>query len=264
MPEAILREKCQVMPATFLLRLEAPALAHAGQPGQFVMVRCAEGGSSDPLLRRPLALHRLLPQEGTVELLVRVVGRGTAWLAARAPGEALDLLGPLGQGFSLPARASNVLLVAGGMGIAPLVAVAEGALGQGCAVVLALGARTAAELYPASLLPPEVELHLATDDGSSGRRATVVDLLRDAELGLLHWADRLMGCGPRPMLAELAAAVRAGRLRWRAGFAQVSLEERMACGVGACLGCVVPTRKGYRRVCRDGPVFDLKELLLEE
>ncbi len=263
MPEAILREKQQVMPATFLLRLEAPALARAGRPGQFVMVRCADPGSTDPLLRRPLALHRLHPEQGSVELLVRVVGRGTAWLAARAPGDTFDLLGPLGQGFALPRPGRNLLLVAGGIGIAPLVAVADEALARGCAVVLALGARTAAELYPATLLPPEVELHVATDDGSAGRQATVIELLRDPDLGLLPWADQLMACGPRPMLVELSAAVRAGRLRWRTGFAQVSLEERMACGVGACLGCVVPTRQGYRRVCRDGPVFDLKDLLLE-
>lgn len=263
MPEAILREKQQVMPATFLLRLEAPALARAGRPGQFVMVRCADPRSTDPLLRRPLALHRLHPEQGSLELLVRVVGRGTAWLAARAPGDTFDLLGPLGQGFALPRPGRNLLLVAGGIGIAPLVAVADEALARGCAVVLALGARTAAELYPATLLPPEVELHVATDDGSAGRQATVIELLRDPDLGLLPWADQLMACGPRPMLVELSAAVRAGRLRWRTGFAQVSLEERMACGVGACLGCVVPTRQGYRRVCRDGPVFDLKDLLLE-
>ncbi|MGC8873490.1 MAG: dihydroorotate dehydrogenase electron transfer subunit [Chloroflexia bacterium] len=263
MPEAVLREKHLVMPATFLLRLDAPGLARTGRPGQFVMARCAEEGSTDPLLRRPLALHRFHREEGVVELLVRVVGRGTAWLAARAPGETLDLLGPLGRGFSLPTRARNVLLVAGGIGIAPLIAMADEALARGCAVVLALGARTAAELYPPALLPPEVELHLATEDGSAGRKATVVELLEDPEMGLLLWADQLMACGPRPMLIGLAAAVRAGRLRWRAGFAQVSLEERMACGVGACLGCVVPTRQGYRRVCHDGPVFDLKELVLE-
>jgi len=250
-----------VMPGTFLLRLQAPALAQAGRPGQFVMLRCAEEGSYDPLLRRPLALHHLDRGQGEVELLVRIVGRGTAWLAVCRPGDPLDLLGPLGQGFSLQPKTRNLLLVAGGMGIAPLRAVAEEAVEHGCAVVLALGARAAGELYPAALLPPQVELHLATDDGSAGRRGPVTDLLADLDLALLSWADQVMGCGPRPMLAGLAEAIRAGRLRWRAGFAQVSLEERMACGVGACLGCVVATRQGYQQVCRDGPVFDLKELL---
>ena len=117
---------CQeITPGTFLLRLDAPAMAHAGRPGQFLMVRCAEEGSSDPLLRRPLALHRLDREHGQVQVLVRVVGRGTAWLAVRQPGDLLDVFGPLGQGFTLQPRTRHLLLAAGGMGIAPLVAMAE-------------------------------------------------------------------------------------------------------------------------------------------
>ncbi len=250
----------EVMPGVYLLLLQAPALARAGRPGQFVMARCSEQGAADPFLRRPLALHRIDRAQGQVELLVRIVGRGTAWLAVRRPGDALDLLGPLGQGFSLQRRTRNVLLLAGGMGIAPLAALADEALARGGAVVLALGARTAGELYPAALLPPPVELLTCTDDGSAGRRGPVTDLLADPELALLPWADQLMACGPQPMLACLPALVRAGRLRWRRGFAQVSLEERMACGVGACLGCVVSTRRGLQRVCQEGPVFDLYDL----
>ncbi len=250
----------QVIPATFLLRLEAGELARHGRPGQFVMVRCGEEAAADPLLRRPLALHRLNRTEGTVDLLVRVAGRGTAWLATRQPGDRLDLLGPLGQGFSLAEGRTNLLLVAGGIGIAPLRAVADEALERGCAVVLVLGARSAAELYPAALLPPPVELYQSTDDGSAGHCGPVVDLLAQSEPDLLSWADQVMACGPRAMLACLPDLVRSRRARWRRGFVQVSLEERMACGVGACLGCVVPTRQGYQRVCREGPVFDLKDL----
>lgn len=257
---AVVRGNRPLMPGVFLLELEALELASSGRPGQFVLVRCTEEASWDPLLRRPLALHRLLREQGRVELLVRVVGRGTAWLALRRPGDRLDILGPLGQGFSLKRNTRNLLLVAGGMGIAPLVAMAEEGLKRGCAVVLALGARSREDLYPTAFLPPQVEVHLATEDGTAGRCGLVTSLLSDPELGLLSWADQVMACGPRPMLAEVAAVVRAARIRLPAGFAQVSLEERMACGVGACLGCVVSTRKGYRRVCRDGPVFDLREV----
>lgn len=257
---AVVRENRPLMPGVFLLELEAPELARSGRPGQFALVRCTEGNFWDPLLRRPLALHRLVREQGRVDLLVRVVGRGSAWLALRRPGDRLDLLGPLGQGFTLKRNTRNLLLVAGGMGIAPLVAMAEEGLRRGCAVVLALGARSREDLYPTALLPPPVEVHLATEDGTAGRSGPVTSLLADPELGLFPWADQVMACGPRPMLAEMAAVVRAGRMRLPAGFAQVSLEERMACGVGACLGCVVPTRKGYRRVCRDGPVFDLQEV----
>jgi len=253
----------EIVPGTFLLRLSAPAIARAGRSGQFLMVRCAEEGSSDPLLRRPLALHRLVREQGQVEVLVRVVGRGTGWLALRRPGDTLDILGPLGQGFALHRNTRHLVLVAGGIGIAPLLALAEEGLQRGCAVVLALGARTAGELYPPSLIPPAVEVHLATDDGSAGYCGPVTGLLNDPALGLLPWADQLMACGPRPMLAELARLVRAGRLRLRAGFAQVSLEERMACGVGACLGCAVLTHRGYKRVCQEGPVFDLREVVWE-
>jgi len=261
--KAAVLENREVLAGTFVLCLEAARLARQGRPGQFVMVRCAAEGAADPFLRRPLALHRIRRDQGQVELLVRVVGRGTAWLAVRRPGDILDLFGPLGQGFSLGRKTGNLLLVAGGMGIAPLFAVIEEALERGCAVVLALGARTAGELYPPALLPPQVELHLATEDGSAGRRGLVTDLLTASELGLIPWADQIMACGPRPMLARLPDVVRTGRLRWRRGLVQVSLEERMACGVGACLGCVVRTRQGYRQVCREGPVFDLKDMVWE-
>lgn len=261
MLSAVVLDNQQVMPATFLLRLQAPDLALAAQPGQFAMVRCAEEGALDPFLRRPLAFHRIDRVRGEVELLLRVVGRGTAWLATRRPGDGLDLMGPLGQGFSLRSQTEHLLLIAGGMGIAPLKAIAEQALGRGCAVVLALGARSRHELYPSALLPPQIELHLATDDGSAGVCGPVISLLSSSEPALLDWADQLMACGPRPMLACLPQVIQAGRLLWQRDFAQVSLEERMACGVGACLGCVVPTRWGMKRACRDGPVFDLKDVL---
>lgn len=260
---ATILDNAPVMPGTYLLRLQAPELARAGRPGQFVMVRCADEGSADPLLRRPLALHRLEPGPGRVELLVRVVGRGTAWLAVRRAGEPLDILGPLGRGFSIEHKTRNLLLVAGGMGIAPLLAAADEGLARGCAVTLVLGARTQGELYPPALIPPPVEVHLATDDGSCGQSCLATAVLEDAALGLLPWADQVLACGPRPMLAALAAVVRAGRLRPRAGFAQVALESAMACGVGVCLGCVVRTHKGLQRVCEDGPVFDLLDVVWE-
>ncbi|MHB1417129.1 MAG: dihydroorotate dehydrogenase electron transfer subunit [Chloroflexota bacterium] len=243
-----------------LLRLDSPWLAGAARPGQFVEIRCGEG--SDPLLRRPLSVHRArsaqaqtpgLLAPGEVNLLFKAVGRGTEWLAKRRSGDQLDLFGPLGRGFSILPTSRHLLLVAGGVGVAPLVMLADEALAQGLSVTLALGARTADEVYPARLLPDEVEYLVATEDGSLGQKGLVTDLLG----GVLDWADQVFTCGPMAMLRVLKGLPR----RLGATPVQASLEAHMGCGLGACYGCVVDTREGPKRVCQDGPVFDLDELV---
>ncbi|HKZ50594.1 MAG TPA: hypothetical protein VJ256_02375 [Dehalococcoidia bacterium] len=153
-----------------VLWLSAPAVTQGAGPGQFAMLRCSDG--FDPLLPRPMTYHRLRLVDGERQMafLYRPGGRGTTWLAARRPGDEVRLFGPLGRGFALKAEARNLLLVAGGTGIAGLVALAEEALSQGRAVALLMGARMAQELLPIELLSPEVEVAVATDDGSSGHR----------------------------------------------------------------------------------------------
>lgn len=245
---------------TVILRLRAPWLAQGSRAGQFIHVRC--GGSYDPLLRRPISLLRvgkegvdrdgLAPDE--VALLLQVVGRGSAWLAERSVGEEVDVLGPLGRGFALEPAARHLLLVGGGVGVAPLVMLADEALARGMAVTLAMGARGAAGVFPARLLPAEVEYAVATEDGSLGKKGMVTDALPN----LLSWADQVCACGPLPMLRalkRLPALTRAKRT-------QVSLEEHMGCAAGVCYGCVVETRHGRRRVCHDGPVFYLDDVEL--
>ena len=156
----------ELRPGGYLLWAHAPEIARAAAPGQYVMVRCGEG--HDMPLRRPLGVHRVSP-DGRVALLFSVVGRGTEWLAQRQEGEVLDLLGPLGNGFEIRPESRSLLLVAGGIGIAPLVALAESAVARGLSVALVIGDRTSAHVYPDHLLPSGVTAVVATEDGSAGK-----------------------------------------------------------------------------------------------
>ena len=245
----------QVCPGMHLVWLETPELAAAARPGQFVMVRCGEG--YHPLLRRPLSIHRI--GANGIALLFAVVGRGTGWLAERRLGDTLSLLGPLGNGFTLNPKTRDLLLVAGGIGIAPLMALAEQALHSDLRVRLLLGARDAAGLYPANLIPSRLETIVMTEDGSAGPSRGRAGLVTEPLPGLAREADQVFACGPLPMYRTLHKMRSKDGLRGKS--VQVSLETRMGCGVGACYGCTIETRGGPRRVCRDGPVFELSEVL---
>ncbi|VAW38030.1 Dihydroorotate dehydrogenase (NAD(+)), electron transfer subunit [hydrothermal vent metagenome] len=238
----------------FRLTVQAPRIAAAAQPGQFVMVRA--GDTLDPLLRRPLSIHQVLP-DGRLRLLFKVVGKGTGLLAGLGPGKMIDLIGPLGRGFSL-GPAGPACLVGGGMGMAPLYFLARWLLqlrpGPGDDQIL-LGARNRAELkLPAAEFSGlGYPLHLATDDGSLGHHGLVPELLDD----VLPSVRQVYVCGPYPMMRTVALKCR------DAGVAcQVSLETHMACGLGVCLGCAVAVAGGgYKHVCKDGPVFAADEVL---
>ena len=238
-----------VMPGTHVLSLDAPEIARAAMPGQFLHIR--PGRSWDPLLRRPMSIFKIRP-EG-VSLMVRSVGRGSDMIAATPPGAMLDCLGPLGNGFSLPKGASRLVMVGGGYGVAPLIGLAEQALPGGAEVALLVGAASAPFVYPAELLPPAIEYYTATVDGSLGHRGLVTELLPP----LLAWADVVYACGPEGMLRTVAE-ICAGRPGLPV---QLAMEQQMGCAMGVCLGCVTRTRHGYKRVCRDGPVFPAEELV---
>jgi dihydroorotate dehydrogenase electron transfer subunit len=241
----------ELMPQVHLIWLESPQIVSQALPGQFVMVRCGE--YFEYPLRRPFSIHQ---QDGNkLALLVNVVGRGTHWLTQCQAGNQLDLLGPLGNGFSIHPGSHNLLLVAGGIGIAPLVFLTQQALSQGQAVTLLLGASTAPQLYPEHLLPPKVKLITATEDGTVGKKGMITDLLPD----FIGAADQIFACGPLPMYQTMA---RMPELRNKP--VQVSLEVRMGCGLGVCYGCTVKTKNGLKQVCQDGPVFNLDNILWEE
>ena len=238
------------MPGVYLLWVEAPQIASGADPGQFVMVRTSEG--YDPLLRRPFSIHRV-GGNGALALLFEVVGRGTNWMARRKKGDVIDLLGPLGHGFALSAESHDLLLVAGGIGIAPLLALSDEGIRRGLRLKLLLGAPTQAQLYPSRLLPPEIEIVVATEDGSAGKKGTVTELLA----GVAQEADQIFACGPISMYKAMAAVVNGVGQK----SVQVSMEARMGCGFGGCYGCAIETKRGLKLVCKDGPVFELSDLI---
>ncbi len=242
----------EVMPGVYLIWLESPDIAPAAQPGQFVMVRCG-----DYLLPRPLSIHHLADKGGKLALLCNVMGKGTHWLSHRETGDNIDLLGPLGNGFSIQPDSRNLLLVAGGIGIAPLYFVAQEAVKKGYSVKLLYGTPDR-HRYPEDLLPPQVELVSTTEDGTVGRKGMVTDFLPD----FADWADQVFACGPIPMYRDMARRKRELKLEGKP--VQISLEVRMACGLGVCYGCTVKTKNGLQQVCRDGPVFDLDDILWDE
>jgi dihydroorotate dehydrogenase electron transfer subunit len=240
------------------LRLDVGDSFPASAPGQFVMLSPGALPAAprfDPLLPRPMAVFR---RDGpALEVLYKVTGRGTALLAAARPGDAVRVVGPLGRGFPLPAPGERAILVGGGTGIASLFDLAARALESGPALVL-LGARSAPDLMAvAEFEALGAPLRFVTEDGSAGRRGLVTELLEEALAEAVP--ARVYACGPTAMMrraAELAAGARRPCL--------ASLENRMACGFGVCLGCAVPrSGEGYALVCRDGPVFATDELRFE-
>jgi dihydroorotate dehydrogenase electron transfer subunit len=270
----------EVMPGIYLMWIEAPAIAVVALPGQFITVQCG-----DFTLRRPFSIHQssLLTGEdsgeGEIALLFKVTGKGTLWLSQRQTGEKLDILGPLGKGFSIEPRSKHLLLVAGGIGIAPLVFFMQHILrlcsGQASSqhqITLIHGASTAAQLYPFSLasgkkrgklphLPNGVQFIPVTEDGSLGQKGRATDILPD----FLDWADQVYACGPVDMYKAMAEmSWQAKRSNLKLTKCQVSLEVRMGCGFGTCYGCTINTKKGLKQVCRDGPVFELDNIIWQE
>lgn len=246
-----------IMGDAVLVSVAAPTgVAQNLRSGRFFEISCRYEGSFDPLLRRPYSVYRVDRRRGVLVFLVRPFGRGSAWLSRRQVGDRLDLLGPLGNTYQIAPSSRNLLIVAGGVGVAPMVMLADEAIGRGLNVTFLMGAADAAGLLPAAELPSSVEYVVATDDGSRGHAGFVTDLAGD----YVRWADQIFACGPESMYRSLRAAVAPLRLAGRPPV-QVSMERDMACGVGACLGCVVETRRGMEPSCVQGPVFDLDDIL---
>jgi len=245
----------ELAPGVFYIIFKAPYLACCA-PGNFLMIRPGDG--LDPLLRRPFAVFTV--DQDRVGILVQRKGRGTELLARCRRGEFLNILGPLGNSFELTAEKIPVCLVAGGMGIAPLFFLAMTLKREGHPFRLYYGAVSQKTLVPVTSFGLSAEdVCYATDDGSIGVHGTVSDAVQqrlNTDMPNGRMFASICCCGPVPMVRSVCQLATAVGLP-----CQVSLEERMACGVGACLGCVVFCGSaGYKRVCADGPVFDAADI----
>jgi dihydroorotate dehydrogenase electron transfer subunit len=238
----------------YRLTVKAPDIAQAAMPGQFVMIKVGDG--LDPLLRRPFSVHQV-DTNGMVQVLFKVLGKGTRLLAGLLPGQNMDLLGPVGRGFSI-AEHNRHCLVGGGMGIAPLLFLAKEMLKKcnpaDITVLLGAGNSSEIEAVKSDLESMGLPVKVSTEDGSLGHHGLVTELTEQ-----LNRDERLTvyTCGPYPMLKAVVRQCRNNN--WQC---QVSLETFMACGLAACLGCAVhkPDMNGYVHVCKDGPVFDAEEV----
>ncbi|MGE5594865.1 MAG: dihydroorotate dehydrogenase electron transfer subunit [Hyphomicrobiales bacterium] len=231
----------------YITWFHAPELTRGVEPGQFVMVHCSTEGL-DPMFARAFSYYRL--DGDRFALLYAVVGKGTRWLSERQRGDRVRMYGPLGRGFRLPDDRGNLLLIGGGVGIAPLVDTAERAVAAGHHVVAMMGARTAAQLLAPGEWPKEVEYLVVTEDGSAGPKGFVTGHLGKYQ----EWASKIYACGPAPMFQSLADALRQNGRRQRP---EILMEENMPCGWGMCYGCAIFTRHGVRLCCKDGPRFNL-------
>ncbi len=254
------------------------------QPGQFYNIRCGE--TTDPLLRRPFSMHRLIHEKNTVllEILYKATGKGTKWLSKRNKGEILDIIGPFGNGFIIEDDVKNAVLVARGIGIAPLYALGESLLKKNRAinVYILMGARKEERLFYQKECGKLGKVFHYTDDGSKGFQGKAPDLLMELlKKKSLPERFSLYACGPRNMLRELA------NISERFGLpGQVALESHMGCGFGSCLSCACPLKprhvKRYKHwekpalqwsedgslvyslVCKDGPIYDIREVDWDE
>jgi dihydroorotate dehydrogenase electron transfer subunit len=246
------------------LTIVAPEIGKQVTPGQFVNVACAPGSAH--ILRRPFSVYRVHKRGGwasTIEIVFDIRGPGTAYLSSLRTHDAVDLVGPLGRGFTLPSRRAHALLVGGGIGAAPLFFLADELRNDGHRVDCILGARTSGHLLNAIDVRRLASVYrITTEDGSSGERGRVTDVM--VETMEKCATEVVYSCGPRGMLAAVSGiSVQSGTP------VQVAVEELMACGYGVCMTCVMPQRsssssKGrrkadevvYVRSCTEGPVFD--------
>jgi len=270
-------DKVLIYPGTeyFLLQVEAPAIATEARPGQFCMLKCGQ----DILLRRPLSIHTVY--EGNVFFLYSVANeaalnhdidlqrlteplptgaKGKHWLSHLAEGDVVNIVGALGNSFHIDEKWNNILLAAGGIGIAPLRFLAEEAIKLRKDVTIVLGARYEEGLYMDDQLPRKTRIIKITEIDSKDRNI-LKGLLTDVLPDLYEKADSIYACGPRAMFQSMSKQMERYRITKPV---QVSLEVRMGCGTGACYGCSIKTTRGMRRVCKEGPVFDIKDIIWQE
>ncbi len=250
----------EISPHHMLMVVEAPEIAKNAAMGQFVEVRVSD--SYEPLLRRPISIHDVDKKQGTISLLYQVKGRGTKHLSEKRVGMNVDILGPLGKGFTLPADvAEKLLIVGGGIGVAPLLLLSKEAKEQSYNSTMILGYNTEEQILRIDEFKAHCSnLQITTMDGSFGEKGLVTVPL-ERELATKNYG-MLFACGPEAMLKSVAQLAEKYKVP-----CQISMESLMGCGVGACLGCSCKTnvegKEIYQRVCVEGPVFNSREVVWE-
>lgn len=247
----IITQKTAIARNIYSFTISCPEIARIAVPGQFVHIR-ADGFT----LRRPVSICGIDPEKGTLRIVFEIRGEGTSAISQLNKGNALDMLAPLGHGFTIDPNFKKVVLIGGGIGTPPMLPLA-GIYGKKAAVIS--GFRNAsAVILQEDFAGTGAETILCTDDGSAGIHGFVTqpleDLVKSGEI------DAVFACGPSPMLKNVAAICSKNNI-----LCEISLEERMACGIGACLGCACKTQRNdeeyFAHVCKDGPVFNAKEVL---
>lgn len=248
----VIVKKANIARGVYDIELSCPQIAGKALPGQFVMVKC-EGFT----LRRPISICAICKKHGKLRLVFEIRGQGTDWMAGLNVGNALNLLGPLGNGFKINDVTKPAVFVGGGIGVPPLLAAAMPFSNKTTAI---LGFRSAQNIILADdFRAAGAKTVVCTDDGTAGIHGTVVEPLKNCISE--NTVSVVFACGPRPMLAAVAKIARENNIQ-----CFVSMEERMACGVGACLGCAIKVKaedggEKYLHVCKDGPVFDAEMIV---
>jgi dihydroorotate dehydrogenase electron transfer subunit len=259
--KAAVTDNRQLIKNHYLLTLQPLKKIKKPRPGNFFMLSVDNG--LDPLLKRPFSIYR--SASGELQFIYRIVGKGTNILSKRKAGDALEVIGPLGNNFPVKKTQKNVVLIAGGLGIAPIFSLAETVAPpppkkrKDTSPLLFYGARTKKEvLCTDELKRTGIDPIISTDDGTIGKKGNIVNVLKKF---IAHNSSHITrysfyACGPEPMLKALSPLAEKYKLN-----IHVALEQNMACGLGTCLGCVVKTRTGYKRVCKEGPVFPIEEIV---
>jgi dihydroorotate dehydrogenase electron transfer subunit len=243
----------KLCPQFWRLTFDASQMVSSVKPGQFVHIRTGEG--LEPFFRRPFSVYRA---QKHVEIFYEAVGPGTKLLSQKKRGDTLDVLGPVGTPFALPPEGTKqVVMIAGGIGVAPMLILSDVLKKKKCELVLLYGGRTRGHVYPMQEFKDGgVKVFVATDDGSVGVKGRVSILFgkikKDPQTTFLYT------CGPNAMMAAVQDFAGQHNLR-----GQAACEEIMACGLGACLGCSIETKHGYKTVCYDGPAFNLEEVVFQ-
>ena len=236
---------------TYKLILDASPLDQAVAAGTFFNLTVPDARY---LLKRPISVHAVDEAGRRLTLIYKIMGNGTRVLSGLRAGDKLEVMGPLGNGFPIQDDARGILLIGGGVGVPPLYELGRRLVAQGCTVTSVLGFRDRASVFCEAEFKALGDTIICTDDGSYGYHGLVTGAVTNSCLEF----DTVYACGPRPMLKAVDLAYRGIKQGY------LSFEERMACGIGACYGCMTETKDGLKRVCKDGPVFRLGEALYHD